>query len=304
MAAALRSTLMSIFCVYFLSSSSSSYPAFGAATVYDASWMWPILLRNLAAAWSICGLWDWFLYFSPVAPKLHKFKLNPKYPPLSQFKHDAFYTTVACFTAAAVEIPVCHWYATGCFGPVRVDPSFEAFKAEVAAAPLFYIAWMLLLTHWRVPHFYVIHRVMHPWKTANPALDGGKFLYKHVHSVHHKSYNPTAFSGTNMHPVESFLYFSAALIAVPFDVHPVVPLACIIDCAVGAWLGHDGFQWPGSGDYFHQLHHAHFDCNYGAMHVPIDKWLGTYAGSSADVKKIWKEVKKKRTAKAAVAAGG
>ena len=58
-----------------------------------------------------------------------------------------------------------------------------------------------------------------------------------------------------------------------------IPLACIIDCAVGAWLGHDGFQWPGSGDYFHQLHHMHFDCNYGAMHVPIDKWLGTFAGA-------------------------
>ena len=57
--------------------------------------------------------------------------------------------------------------------------------------------------------------------------------------------------------------------------------------AVGAWLGHDGFQWPGSGDYFHQLHHAHFDCNYGAMHVPIDKWLGTYAGCKEDLKAIW-----------------
>jgi sterol desaturase/sphingolipid hydroxylase (fatty acid hydroxylase superfamily) len=33
-----------------------------------------------------------------------------------------------------------------------------------------------------------------------------------VHSLHHKSYNPTAFSGTNMHPVESTLYYSAALI--------------------------------------------------------------------------------------------
>ena len=30
-----------------------------------------------------------------------------------------------------------------------------------------------------------------------------------------------------------------------------------------------------------------FDCNYGAMHVPIDKWLGTYAGHKDDVKKIW-----------------
>ena len=25
----------------------------------------------------------------------------------------------------------------------------------------------------------------------------------------------------------------------------------------------------------------------GALHVPIDKWLGTYAGSKADLKRIW-----------------
>ena len=40
-----------------------------------------------------------------------------------------------------------------------------------------------------------------------------------------------------------------------FKVHA---LAVIIDCAMGAWLGHDGFQWPGSGDYFHMLHHKVF----------------------------------------------
>ena len=136
--------------------------------------------------------------------------------------------------------------------------------------------------------------------------DVGKFLYRHVHSLHHKSYNPTAFSGTSMHVVEATLYYSAGLMPVLMGgLHPVVALAWIIDCAVGAWLGHDGFQvsisqrllywknavhsyivmicsfyfqWPGSGDYFHNLHHKHFDCNYGAQHVPIDLLFGTYAG--------------------------
>ena len=89
-----------------------------------------------------------------------------------------------------------------------------------------------------------------------------------VHSLHHKSYNPTAFSGTNMHPVEATLYYTAALIPVSLGLPPVhalgnvLPLsischqytllsAVIVDCAMGAWLGHDGFMWPGSGDYFH-----------------------------------------------------
>ena len=88
--------------------------------------------------------------------------------------------------------------------------------------------------------------------------DVGKFLYRHVHALHHKSYNPTAFSGTNMHPVEATGYYSAAFIpALWANCHPVFALTGIIDCAIGAWLGHDGFQWPGSGDYFHLLHHRY-----------------------------------------------
>ena len=30
------------------------------------------------------------------------------------------------------------------------------------------------------------------------------------------------------------------------------------------------------GSFFHQLHHRHFDCNYGNGEVPWDKWLGTW----------------------------
>ena len=42
-----------------------------------------------------------------------------------------------------------------------------------------------------------------------------------------------------------------------------------------------------SGDYFHMLHHKHFDCNYSAPHAPLDWLFGTYAGSKEEVKLIW-----------------
>ena len=72
--------------------------------------------------------------------------------------------------------------------------------------------------------------------------DVGKFVYRHVHSLHHKSYNPTAFSGTSMHPVEATLYYTAACMPALLGFHPVLALGCMADCAFGAWLGHDGFQ--------------------------------------------------------------
>jgi hypothetical protein len=34
-----------------------------------------------------------------------------------------------------------------------------------------------------------------------PWVDPGRLLYKYVHSLHHKSYNPGPWSGLAMHPV-------------------------------------------------------------------------------------------------------
>ena len=45
-------------------------------------------------------------------------------------------------------------------------------------------------------------------------------------------------SKTNFHLVQDkYLNFLVAM-----SLHPVHALAVIIDCGVGAWLGHDGFQ--------------------------------------------------------------
>ena len=33
----------------------------------------------------------------------------------------------------------------------------------------------------------------------------------------------------------------------------------------------------------------HFDCNYGAMHVPLDLWFNTFIADKSDLKRIWKQ---------------
>jgi sterol desaturase/sphingolipid hydroxylase (fatty acid hydroxylase superfamily) len=30
------------------------------------------------------------------------------------------------------------------------------------------------------------------------------------------------------------------------------------------------------GDFFHQLHHRFYDCNYGSFETPWDQWFDTY----------------------------
>lgn len=280
MFASLRSFGLAYVGVYLLPQiTCSEYPAFGDARTLRLDWMLPMLLRNITTAWIICGLWDWFLYFSPFQEKLHKYKINHKYPSMSQFKHDAFYTTLSSVWSGFIEMGLCYGWASGKF----------PMQTRLSDAPLLNIVLAFTITHLRLPHFYLMHRSIHPWKTKW-IPDVGKCLYKHIHSIHHKSYNPTAFSGTSMHPFESTMYYSAGLIPVAFGLHPVISLAVIIDSAVGAWLGHDGFRWPGNGDYFHYLHHKHFDGNYGAPHVPLDWLFGSFISCKEDVRKVWKNV--------------
>lgn len=83
-----------------------------------------------------------------------------------------------------------------------------------------------------------------------------------------------------MHPVESTLYYTPGLLAAYiFACHPVLALGMQLDCGIGAWLGHSGFVFPGTGDVYHTIHHMVFDCNYGTPNVPLDLWFGTFAAT-------------------------
>lgn len=82
-----------------------------------------------------------------------------------------------------------------------------------------------------------------------------------------------------MHPIEAFMYYSAAL--VPFFLgatHPIVFAATKVDLTIGAQIGHDGFNDPGGASYFHFLHHKYFECNYGDKLVPMDYIFGSFQG--------------------------
>jgi len=194
-------------------------------------------------------------------------------------KHDVCTSLISSCCGTGLEVLMCHGWAS--------NVGWLDFDRQGDPLSLKFVLIGASVNFWRSAHFHFLHRTMHPWRTT-VVPDLGKFLYRHVHSVHHKSSNPTAFSGTNMHPVEATGYYSAALIPVLWgNCHPIFSLTVIIDCAIGAWLSHDGFSWPGSGEYFHMLHHRHFDCNYGGVHVPLDWLFGTYAASKEDVKKIW-----------------
>ena len=226
-----------------------------ASLGYSTSWVAKVFARDLFLMVAICGLWDWILYFSPLKDRLHAFKINKAYPNADQFRRDVLWTTIATLLGSVQEVVLMRWWAGGSFraalfgtppdGEAAVPWDTPFFGDEASAVfslrvPLFgplhfhaytagFLAWTVTMLHWRLTHFFFLHRGMHPWWARSNGLrdgDVGAFLYRWVHSHHHKSYNPTAFSGFSMTPVESVGYLSAAFVPLFFrsGCHPWIHL--------------------------------------------------------------------------------
>ena len=209
------------------------------AAALDRDWVLSIFARDMLLTWVIAGGWEFLLYskYSPFSARLAGHKLNPSPPRPSPLRwpfqdahaHDAFWSTVSTLIWSAMEVGTAHFWATG-----RV-----AVPAEGAAPG---DGW--------VP-------------------DVGAFLYTWVHSLHHKSKNPTCWSGVSMHPLESSTYYTAmwipivvaAALGLP-GVHPIVMMYTKMDLHFAALIGHDGIGYPGAASQAHWLHHNNMDVRF------------------------------------------
>ena len=159
-----------------------------------------------------------------------------------------------------------------------------------AGNPVWFVAWFLLIPVWSSFHFYWIHRALH-WPP----------LYRWVHSLHHRNVSIGPWSGISMHPVEHLLYFSTLLVHFVVASHPVhfffhLYLQALNPAATHS--GYDGLMLGGKkrfqlGDFFHQLHHRYFECNYGTAEMPWDKWFGSFHDGSPEANALIRERRRK-----------
>lgn len=139
--------------------------------------------------------------------------------------------------------------------------------------PVWFIALFLIIPTWSSMHFYFVHRALH-----------SKQLYKRVHALHHRNVNIMPFAGISMHPFEHLLYFNSVILHFLLPSHPVHFLFHILIQALNPLCSHSGYEGVvvrdrnrlALGDFFHQLHHRYFECNYGTAEMPWDKWFGTF----------------------------
>ena len=245
-------------------------PSAAAAAAMDGHWVLSVLARDVLLTWAVGGLWD-FVHLSPLSPfyvKLQEHKFKEGFPPLGvQLPHDFMWATCSALVSTAWEVALLHLWGRGSL-PLAAFPG-DAWYQDPAT-----LAWLLALPYLQIVHFYATHRFMHKWG-CSPSWDLGAFLYKHVHSLHHKSRDPTAFSGISMHPVESAIFFTTVPLAALCGVHPIVLLHYKYYNIVQAMIGHESYGGPSTGGNFHWLHHQMVDCNYGGLFVPLDRWFGT-----------------------------
>jgi len=279
------------------------------AKEWQVAWVARIFLYNLVSEVVLYSFWHYTTYVSRVHDCLvaagKKYNIEMQYEPsmpkarmfassTGHLEREIFFNTLGWLQSAAWQVFFTHMWATGAI------PIYTDFFAKPVRSFLLLFA----IAYWREVHFFCAHRCMHPWwASENTIWDGdiGAFLYRHVHSLHHKSYNPGPWAGLAMHPVEHFLYYSAAWLPALFlYIHPFHFLYTKFHADIAPLGGHDGMEDPGGDADFHYLHHAKFECNYGVpFPINLDKLFGTWvdwkaskeAGAQDDAEAIQKNEK-------------
>ena len=248
--------------------------------VLAPTWIAKVLAFNLACEAVLVGAWHWLVYVSRFARGLRPVKFNPEnqYEPQGgrvgfmrsssgHLEREILYTTLGWLQSGSWQVLMMWLWASGKL------PVYTSFWSR----PVLSIFSVCFVTYWREIHFYWCHRGMHPWYDRKLGLldgDVGAFLYRHAHSLHHKSYNPGPWSGLSMHPIEHFLYYSCAwlpplVLRSVTALHPLAFLYAKFHADIAPIGGHDGHGVTSANGDFHWLHHAKFECNYGVP-FPID----------------------------------
>lgn len=188
---------------------------------------------------------------------------NPAHHDGAQIRREVLNTVLTMVFSSAIPLLVA--------SASSVQPTAAGWETWQLVALFF--GFLILNDAW----FYTTHRLLHT-----------EWLFKHVHSWHHRSIDVSPFTSYSFHPVEGLL-LTAWIIPVVLFVPIPLPLLGAMQVVglfnnVNAHLGYElqpkwfvrlpPFSWLTSST-FHNLHHAHVTGNYGLMLRVWDRWFGS-----------------------------
>ncbi len=232
-------------------------------------WIAEMYARNFILMFVIAGGLHLYFYTFTKQGKALKYDARPLMKNGKQFtlggqiKDNMFWslgTGVAIWTAYEVLM---FWAMANGYAPMLTW----------AANPIWFVALFFLIPIWESFYFYWIHRLLHI-----------PFFYKHVHALHHRNVNVGPWSGMSMHPVEQIIFLGSVLVHFVVAAHPVHILYHLQYYVLTAVTTHTGFEGLlvkdenrlRLGTFHHQMHHRYFECNYGSLELPWDKFFGSF----------------------------
>jgi sterol desaturase/sphingolipid hydroxylase (fatty acid hydroxylase superfamily) len=195
-------------------------------------------------------------------------KMQACFPRIAQMRREELYSLLSFAVFAATGLLTLALFRQG-WTRLYFDISARGwpwFWTSVAALIVIHDAW-----------FYWTHRLMH-----------ARRLFPLVHRVHHLSHNPTPWAAFAFHPVEAAvqaIIFPLVVLVLP--VHPSAGGLWLLYMTIMNVAGHLGFEvlprgfvrhplarWHNTPVH-HDMHHRHFDCNYGLYFNLWDRLMGT-----------------------------
>ena len=244
-------------------------PSLEQCREFGVDWIALIYLRNLALMFLVAGGLHLYFYVlrrqgderhydaRPLARNNRVFTFN------DQVLDNMFWTCASGVTVWTAYEVLMMWALANGYAPALLLPGD--------------IGWVILLIFlipiWETLYFYLIHRLIH-WPP----------LYRSVHYLHHRNINVGPWSGLSMHPVEHLIYLGSVLIHFIVPANPLLIIYHLQHYTLTAATTHTGYEgavfggrkWLSLGTFHHQMHHRYFECNYGGLEIPCDRWAGSF----------------------------
>ncbi|MER8401449.1 sterol desaturase family protein [Mesorhizobium sp. M1348] len=252
-------------------------PSLETARTFSFDWIAFVYLRNLGLMVLVAGGMHLYLYTFKMQGSRLRYDARPFHKKSALFTfNNQFLDNVFWSIASGVTV----WTAYEVIGLWAYANGYMPML-DFGTHPVWFALWFVLMPFYTLTHFYWIHRLLH-WGP----------LYNYVHSLHHRNVNVGPWSGMSMHPIEHVIYMSSVVIHLVLPSHPIHFLFHLQQKVLLAVSSHGGYESVTAtedsdagltvGDFFHQLHHRYFECNYGGTEVPLDAWFGTFHDGSEE----------------------
>lgn len=251
------------------------YPSLDVTRSFAFGWILQVWLVNMGLVLAVAGSLHWYFYVIRGQGTALKFdahdqaRRNKLFSFSNQVIDNMFWSLGSGVLQLTGFQVMTMWLMANGYAPV----------ITFVENPVWFLLWFMLIPIWSAFHFYWVHRLLHV-----------PFLYKRVHSLHHRNVNIGPWSGFSMHPVEHFIYLTTLCIHWIVASHPIHLIFHVIYQGPGAALTHTGYEdllikdrrRLALGTFYHQLHHRYYECNYGNQEMPWDRWFGTFHDGSDD----------------------